>query len=382
METMKEWFGLTGEHRDFTIDYTEDAELFFARQELDDQLLALLRRSFRTDNPPKLVLYGEWGTGKTHTMRHIQYLIETGDEFNATVVFVELPDILGKSTFQVAHGALLDALGIDKAKEWAINFQSTHGASAHEKIQEITQSSDIAIAFTSLPSHGDLSRIAWDWLRGLPLSAADARMAGLPPSLSQSTQFIRVLEMLGQLCKLSDDYMLVLMLDEATKLDSITNSDANSHWVNSFKLLADSQTKDVGFIVSGSWIHPDDMALPLQDSQVMGRFGEHNYIRLPNLDADQTQDFISALLNALIDPAKRTELIDSHGTEAEGEDIDADTFPFTKPGLDLAVQYVCRHGGYTTPREIQQTLDDLLNRAIDSGKHIVSSPYMQAEVGG
>src|SRR4051794_7945186 len=117
METMQSWFGLKDGHRDFSIENDGDARLFFARHELNDQLLALLRRSFRTGNPPKLVLYGDWGVGKTHTMRHIQYVLDTrGDDFPATVVFVELPDIGAKSTFQIAHAALLDALGIDRAR--------------------------------------------------------------------------------------------------------------------------------------------------------------------------------------------------------------------------------------------------------------------------
>src|SRR3954454_16452661 len=117
METMTTWFGLKEGHNDFSIENDADARLFFARRDLDDQLLAILRRSFRTGNPPKLVLYGDWGVGKTHTMRHIQYVIESrGDDFPATVVFVELPDISAKSTFQVAHAALLDALSIERAR--------------------------------------------------------------------------------------------------------------------------------------------------------------------------------------------------------------------------------------------------------------------------
>ena len=196
------------------------------------------------------------------------------------------------------------------------DFQSKHGATAYSEIQDFTQSSDIANAFQSLPLHGDSSRIAWDWLRGLNLTAADARMAGLPPRLDQSVQFVRVLQMIGQFCYLADEKMLVLMLDEATKLDSITNSDANSHWVNAFKLLADTQTKEIGFIVSGSWVDPDDMALPLQDSQVSGRFGEQNYIRLVNLDDEHTEDFISALLSNWIEADSRQQILDQYGGEA------------------------------------------------------------------
>src|SRR5436190_18582946 len=124
METMKSWFGLKDGHNDFSIENDSDAELFFARHELDEKLNAILRRSFRTGNPPKMVLYGDWGVGKTHTMRHVEFVIEHNASFEATVVFVEMPDIVSKATFQVAHASLLDALGIDRAKQWMIQFQT------------------------------------------------------------------------------------------------------------------------------------------------------------------------------------------------------------------------------------------------------------------
>jgi hypothetical protein len=50
------------------------------------------------------------------------------------------------------------------------------------------------------------------------------------------------------------------------------------------------------------------------------------------------------------------------------------------PGLDMLVQYACRNGGITTPRDIQKTLDDFANRAIDDGRHILSGKYMNAQI--
>src|SRR3954449_82458 len=144
---MQDWFGLRAEHLDFMIETEADSALFFARHQLDEELHAILRRSFRTGNPPKMVLYGDWGVGKTHTMRHVEYVIEHNASFEATVVFVEIPDITSKATFQVAHAALLDALGIDRAKQWMIQFQAKNPVEAQNMIKEFAQSGDISIAF-------------------------------------------------------------------------------------------------------------------------------------------------------------------------------------------------------------------------------------------
>ena len=382
METMQTWFGLKANHNDFTIETDADAELFFARHELDEQLKSMLRRAFRTSNPPKIVLYGDWGVGKTHTMRHIEYVIENTQNYNAVVVFVELPDITAKSTFQVAHSALLDAIGLDQAKHLTLQFQTKHPDDAQTEIREFTQSGDVAIAFANLLALGEGGRIAWDWLRGIPLSASDAKLVGLPTALTQSNHLVKVLQMFGRLVQEVQQKLLVLMLDEATKLVSVTNQDAVNHWLNAFKLIADQQTKEIGFIISGSWIDPDDMALPLQDQQVMSRFGEPSYIRLQNLDEQDTRDFIVALLSTWIDPDRRQQITTDYGGEADGEEVSEDSFPFTLPALEVAVQYACRHGGYTTPRDIQVTIDDLLNRAIDDDRRIVSSQYINSLVAG
>ena len=382
METMQEWFGLKDGHNDFMIENDSDARLFFARKDLDEELHARLRRSFRTGNPPKMVLYGDWGVGKTHTMRHMEHVIETTEDFEAAVIFVELPDITAKSTFQVAHSALLDALGLDRAKQWVLAFQTKNPNDAQEQIKDFTQSGDVATAFANLLGFGEASRVAWDWLRGISLSAADARMAGLPPSLSQSNQLVRVLEMMGRLAREAEAKLLVFMLDEATKLGNVTNADAVNHWLNAFKLLSDQQAKEIGFIVSGSWIDTDDMALPLQDMQVMSRFGESSYIQLHNLDEEATREFMAALLAEWIDPARRGAILKEDGAQADGESVDDSSFPFTRDGLEVAAAFACRLGGFTTPRDIQKTVDDLLNRAIDDGRHVVSAAYLNQVVAG
>jgi Cdc6-like AAA superfamily ATPase len=382
METMQSWFGLKAEHQDFSIETDADAKQFFARQELDEDLMAKLRRSFRTGNPPKLVLYGDWGWGKTHTLRHMEYKISTSADFPAIVVFVELPDITAKSTFQVAHSALLDALGLKRVQEWVLLYRTRHSENAFELIRVFTQSDDIARAFENLLSPGAGSQIAWDWLRGISVSAGDARLAGLSPGLSQSTHFVKVLQMFGRLARDVEEKVLVFMLDEAAKLDFVSNPDAVNHWLNAFKLLADQQTKEVGFIVSGSWTDVNDMALPLQDPQVAGRFGDPNYVLLRPLDEEDTETFVISLLQEWIDPTRREEIIAASVDQADGEEVTDKTFPFTKPGLELTVQYACRQGGYTTPRDIQVTLDNLLNHAIDDGRHIVSASYLRPVVGG
>lgn len=376
MDTLASWFGLKDGHKDFFIANDTDAGLLFARQELDSQLKKILRKSFRTDKPPKLVLYGDWGVGKTHTMHHI--IKEIGDTpgYSARVVFVELPDINSRDTFQVAHSALLDALGLSTVKNWMVHFQTRHQSEALPLIQAATQSEDIAKAFLSISGFGDSARVSWDWLRGIPLNAADARNAGLPSYLEQSNQFAAVLRMLGKLSQEIDGEILILMLDEATKLVSVSHGDAIQHWKNSLKILSDDLTDEVGLVMSASFPDIDDMPEMLQDDQIQSRFGKGHYIRLQNFGLEETDDFVRALLSQWTDPEKRRVIAAGFAGEADGEDLTDHSFPFTEPALAQFVEYALRNGHTATPRDIQKSLDFIVNSAIDDDRHLISSGYI------
>lgn len=376
METLAEWYGLKTPHQDFFVQTDEDASLLFARAQLDEQLQMILRKSFRTQSPPKFVLLGVWGVGKTHTLRHIGFVIKENKEYNGYVVFKELPDIKKNSTFQVAHAALLDALGLDVVKSWMVQFQTKHQSDSHQIIQDMTQSGDIAKAFTSLIGFGDTARICWDWLRGVSLSAGDARSAGLPPTLDQSTQLVSVLRMLGKLCRDVEGKILIFMMDEAFKLKEVTDAAAIGHWLNSFRLLAQRDTKEIGVIISASHADADDMADALKDVQVQSRFGQDHYIVLQTLGPDEATDFLRGLLGEWIDPVKRKQLMEAHSKEGDGEAVSDAYFPFTSKGFTRFIEYTCRNGGVTNPRDIQHDLDKFLNQAIDSGRHIVSAKHL------
>jgi Cdc6-like AAA superfamily ATPase len=376
METMATWYGLKDGRKDFTVENEGDAKLLFARATLDEQLQAILRKSFRTGNPPKMVLYGDWGVGKTHTLRHIEYVIAANTEYRAQCVFIELPDITARSTFEVAHAALLDALGLERTKTWMIQYQTKYQSRAREFIQKETQSEDISRAFASLIGYGDSARMCWDWLRGVNLSSTDARSVGLPPSLDQSNQLVSVLRMLGRLSSDIEDKLLILMIDEAIKLADVTNGDAIAHWRNAFKILSDRETKELGFIVSATFNDPEDMPRMLQDQQIRSRFGPDHYILLNNFGPEEANEFTCGLVQNWVDASRRDALLAEFAQEIENEPILDTSFPFTAPALQVFVDYACRNGGITNPRDLQSSLDTVLNRAIDDGRHILSLGYI------
>lgn len=327
-----------------------------------------------------MVLFGDWGVGKTHTMRHIEYIIDHNPDFPAKVVFRELPNIERKSKFDVAHGALLDALGFDTVVSWLQDYQRTEG-DLRNQFKNWTQSEDIAKAFESmLLGRGDGCKAAWNWLRGLNLSAAEKTMADVSSRLTETSNFIHVLKVLGRLCQKIEEKQLIFMIDEAAKLVDVTDNDCHRNWMDAFRLTADDDNTFFGMIISASFQNIEDMPPCLEDRQVLGRFGENQYIELTTLDPPDTKEFIEAILEQWIDDTKRSALLNTFEAEKDGERMSNKlTFPFTDDGLSQLVDKAVADGQVSSPRNIQHTMDDILNRAIDDSRHILSGQYVASQ---
>jgi len=187
---------------------------------------------------------------------------------------------------------------------------------------------------------------------------------------------VSVLRMLGRLSHDVEGKILIFMIDEAYKLKEVTDGAAIGHWLNAFRLLADRGTKEVGILISASHADVEEMADSLKDVQVRSRFGESHYIFLQPLGPDEAAEFLRVLLGEWIDPAKRKERVTAYQGEADGESVTDATFPFTQKAFNRFIEWTTRNGGVTNPRDIQHDLDDILNRAIDSGRHLVSAKYL------
>ena len=118
--------------------------------------------------------------------------------------------------------------------------------------------------------------------------------------MSQLNHFVKVLQMFGRFAQEVEDKLLVFMLDEATKLEIRNQPGCGESLVNAFKLLADQQTKEVGFVVSGLRVDQDLMALPLQDQQDSYTLRRLEFILLDRLDEQDTEIFRNALLDEWI----------------------------------------------------------------------------------
>jgi hypothetical protein len=380
MSDFATWFGLKSGRDDFHIQTKRDYALFFARSLIDTTIRRSIDEANRGRNPIKMVLYGDWGCGKTHTLRHLEYLLEHTSVPKGFPVFIDLPDVMAKTRFNEAQSLLLDAIGFEKVREWVRQYNARY-SDAGKRIREFTSSADIEKALLTILGFGDSAQIAWEWLRGESLNANASRAVGLPPSLTQSHALVSVLRILGQMCLEFEERMLTFLVDEADNLKNVTDHDSTNHWRQCLRSLADVDNEECGLVIAGGFNDTEEMPAMLSDQQIMTRFGLSHYISLQTFQRDEATEFLKCLFVEWIDDAKRSVIISGHPSEADGESLQADTFPFTAEGLTKFSEYCCRNGGMTRPRDIQTDLHAVLNYSVDGNRHIISSVFLGTVVG-
>src|SRR5688572_7287567 len=75
--TFQEWFCLRENRRNFQIDPVRDQEYLFGETGWAQDIDTRLKRAQLLGTPVRLVWWGQYGIGKTHRLRHTDYLVRT-----------------------------------------------------------------------------------------------------------------------------------------------------------------------------------------------------------------------------------------------------------------------------------------------------------------
>lgn len=112
--TLADWFCMKDGRSSFIPRLPEDARLVFCHGQLiNDDILSSIQQCFATDDPIKMLLYGDWGVGKTHVLYHIKWWLEqNAADYPAELVIIDIGDIAKKSRFDSIVGPILNKLGL------------------------------------------------------------------------------------------------------------------------------------------------------------------------------------------------------------------------------------------------------------------------------
>ena len=371
----KEWFCLMA-RESFTVDpviYPSDAQFYFGRSDIKAQLLAQINKSFIDPGIPKIVLFGAYGSGKTQTLHHIDYLVANAPprslHHKARPVHVVL-EMGSKSTHKEWHLQLMEALSRDTVIEW-VDRAFDKAADWDKFLKRTLREPNLVQAVKNLRGGGEPPLTAWKWLSGQKLSASELQRLNLTRSLGDvgSGDMVNALAALGRLATESSNEKLIFLMDEAESFRNIRDNDAVESVHNYLRRLAEPQNSSLGFVISTFANIEDDMPPIITRQDVRSRIGAINYMEIPPLPSvEDVKAFLDELLRDLIDQDVAEVRIQEKGLKSTRE-----TYPFEAEAFDLLCDYASQDPIKTLPRNIIHAVNECAISAWDVDKLIVDT---------
>jgi hypothetical protein len=379
MDTLGTWFYLKDGRRSFKPDPLRDREVMFCHQEVQENIQKAIERAFATDETVKMLLWGDWGVGKTHALRHLEYwLTNNAGTFPTRTVFAKLGDVAKSSRFGIVQKDLLDGIGIDHAVTLAFKYMQT-GRNLVVDLQGLGIPATIAQAFNKLfvatPGQPppDIVVTAWNFMRGVDVGKSGA-LVGLQERITDSKDFYFVLASLGHLVRTVEDKQLVFLVDEAARLEAVSDVlEVERHWVNVNTMIFDQENRYFGFVYTVSGKSQDDIPRALFEPQIENRLGNRR-LELRNLPPNDVRAFLSRLTDAFVDRVALE--ADTRVGISKNAAYVRNSYPFTQPGLDRFVDYFHRTPENSKPRDIADRLDEAGFYSLKAGERLISDTIL------
>jgi hypothetical protein len=364
------------------VDPREDAAWYFGNSTVQDSIVERIKSDVDVRGVPKLGVLGRFGSGKTHTLFHLEHWFQSGNSGYEFRTFYarfapyteDDPQTRGWSYI---HRKILDAMGERFLRELVRAADQKPGGRVRDLSLELQdhltfgdanlkQSLGYVLANFFLRETRDTSE-AWKWLKG------QESCHGTTKDLETSSDLINVLLNLGKLCRWALGQPLVLLLDEGQALEEVKKA-SHTQIHDSFLQLAEPENEDVGFVLAifgtGGRIIPPVLMTP---PDILSRLGVtertlfHAFIDLKGVirNKDDLRNFSDQVLSNLIDQSRAATLISEFQLPPE---VKPSRLPFTDEALDRITEVLFEHEDNRNPRMIITTLARLASQAYQTAK--------------
>lgn len=376
---LKEYYHLKKDT--FTVNPDTDAEVYFGGTELESRIRERILRDLNQDRAvPKFMILGPYGGGKTHNLRHIEYVLGTDPTLRDELPHLrplryELAPIKSKERWTSVHTRIMNAIGFEVVRDAAATVLGTPERATdpfpHLVGERILRYGETAIQasqaqiFRNLLFGGRQATLSWEWLKGRKLTVDETQMLATQANLEEPADLIHALLNVASLVRAGTDEKLVIMMDEGEALGNITNADSIMEFEYSFRRLFDDDNDVLGLIIA--FEHTPGLGrVPavLDYEAIRRRVGyDDGYIDLTShlASADNAKAFIYDLLRHLVDQDLAAQTIEEQGLATQRE-----VFPFDEDAVDLVAEFASSDPQNSLPSQIIQKMQTaVLNAWLD-----------------
>jgi len=367
-----EWFCLN--NRDsFIIDpkiNEIDARFYFGHDNIKQKITRQLRHSY-VGNVPKMLLVGQYGSGKTQMLFYIRHLLlnQPPPTLKLTPRIVMLAiEMKSKSNHQDLHLQLMEGISKSVVSDW-VGSIAKKGLNLEEELRKIFGDENVVQALVKLIV-GGIDYVAWRWLTGQDLSIKELEQLRVTRNLGQIGAGAMVDELVGvgRLAELLGE-KIVFLMDEAERFLNVSNADAEGALEDYFRELSENRNDSVGFFIAATAGGIEGAARFLNTDAVLTRMGKQNVIVIPPIPTlDDVKSFVTQMLSEIVEQglAERTIKENDLG-------IPLATYPFEADSFDLLCEYASQDSFKALPRNIINAINECAITAWDEKKRVIDS---------
>ncbi|OQC18254.1 MAG: hypothetical protein BWX72_00138 [Firmicutes bacterium ADurb.Bin080] len=372
----REWFCLK-DRESFIIDpqiNEADARFYFGQEDVKQTIIRQLRFSF-VGNMPKMLLIGQYGSGKTQMLFYIRHLLlnfpPSSLKLKPRIVMLAI-EMKSRSNHQDLHLQLMEGISKNVVSEWVASI-AKKGLNLEEQLRKIFIDENVVQALVKL-TIGGINYIAWRWLTGQVLSNKELEQLGVTRNLGQigAGEMVDEIVGIGKLAELIGE-KIIFLIDEAERFLNINTPDAQNALEDYFRNLSEKKNASVGFIIAATASGLDGAARFLATDAVTTRMGKQNIITIkPIPTLDDVKSFITQMLAEIVDQELAEKIIRENNLG-----VSLASYPFDADSFDLLSEYASQEPTKAIPRNIINAINECGICAWDEQQKIISSEIVQ-----
>jgi hypothetical protein len=339
----------------------EDAKLYFGKDS-NEELIRDIRRGYLAGYVPRIYIYGNYGTGKTHLLYHLKHYFDTeGGTPLKVKPFVVQVEAESRTRYQALHKKLLDAIGLENLEKAYQEYGFQAGAERQAKFRELFPDPNLFLVLQLMQAGPANRTLAWRWLTGERLSASEQSQLGVTSSLTETGDLVETLISIGELFKRTGSHVLFL-IDEGEGLHNVTNSDSQRSWHDAFRRLADpNDNQSIGWMLTFYQTLNDQPPTFMFEGDITSRLGRGGQVPLPTLAPVEVESFLKDLLVAFVNHTCAATVISEAGGTGNVE-----LYPFTQSGFKAFIDQAASVPENSIPRTILRAVTSCALEALTS----------------
>lgn len=377
--TFQDWLCLRDERRNFDIDPAQDHAFFFGEKKWHEQIESRLQMAQALGVPLRLIWWGQHGIGKTHRLRHTEFLIEQ-QEYPFRPCYLVATDIYESTGFGRLHYEMVNSLGRQEMKSLVSSYLLKLRNEEPEvpPLEEICGNvSDVAAAVRSFGGwdNPQLELPAWRFLCGLRLKSNELDLANVTKEeLTTSLEYAGVLRTLTRIIEIETGKQVVFLIDEGEHLTKITNRITVARWQEALRAILD--IRNIGLVLTIGAERMESMPKVVLMPDIVRRFQRDNYVAMDALKIRAVKTFVRGLLSQWIDPKKVARAKVEHKLAKAPEGFDPKLFPFSSRGFDAFCQWAVHDPRNSKPSEILDRLNSVAFAAYKQGMPLLTAEHL------